>query len=43
MVFYDCIWIKYKKLEQRVTHCCIKVTEPVRNSFHDGENTYDKL
>ena len=42
MVFYDCIWIKYKKLEQPVTHSCIKVTEPVRNS-HDGENTYDKL
>ena len=25
--------IKYKKLEQRTTHCCIKVTEPVRNSL----------
>ena len=22
--------IKYKKLEQRTTHCCIKATEPVR-------------
>ena len=43
MVFYDCIWIKYKMLEQRTTNCCIKVTEPVRDSCHDGENTYDKL
>ena len=43
MVFYNCIWIKYKMLEQCTTHCCIKVTEPVRKSCHDGENTYDKL
>ena len=37
------VFVKKYKMEQRTTHCCIKVTEPVRDSCHDGENTYDKL
>ena len=37
VVSCDCISIKYKKLEQLIPHCCIKVTAPERNSRDDGK------
>ena len=37
MVSCDCISIKYKKLEQLIPHCCIKVTAPERNSRDYGK------
>ena len=37
VVSCDCISIKYKKLEQRIPHCCIKVTAPERNSRDYGK------
>ena len=37
VVSCDCISIKYKKLEQLIPHCCIKVTAPERNSRDYGK------